>query len=100
MITHLGRVVYERVQHKFTAKDIGRILYSEVKDMDPLETGFFVALVLSKILFQWLKDPATLLKFLKHLTKTLLEQVGLEELPDPEPPPSQVDPGGSGRYRP
>ncbi len=83
MITHLGRVVYERIQHKFQAKDIARILYAEVKDLDPVETGFFVSEVLGRIVLQWITDPVRFWKFMGSLLNELQALVGEVKVVEP-----------------
>ena len=100
MTTHLGRVVYERVQHRFTAKAIARILYSEVKDLDPLETGFFVANVLGRIVTRWITDPVSFWKFMGALLKELESNVGEVKVIEERPDAPDVAPGGEYRYRP
>lgn len=89
MITHLGRVVYDRVQHRFTAKAISRILWSEVKEMGPTETGFFVSEVLARIIGQWITDPAGLLAFARTLLDEMLGIAGTVEIA-PDLPPNSV----------
>ncbi len=63
MTTHLGRVVYERVKHGFTEKDVARILWSELKDLEPREVGLYLARVVLNIVVRWAQTPGRLWAF-------------------------------------
>ena len=42
MITHLGRVVYDRKPHRFSEKDVSRILTAALEDLGPRASAEFL----------------------------------------------------------
>ncbi len=53
MITHLGRVVYERIEHKFKEKDVARILASELDRKTPEQIAAYLVRVLEPTWKTW-----------------------------------------------
>lgn len=64
MTTHLGRVVYERVRHGFTEKDVARILWSELKDKEPRRVGLYLARVVLQVVVRWANTPGRIMRFM------------------------------------
>ena len=63
MITHLGRVVYDRKLHGFSEKDVTRILRRFLEDMDPAEVGDFLSETLDPIYKDWFPNFYIIARF-------------------------------------
>lgn len=95
MITFKGRVVYDRIEHKFKAKDIARILYAETSEMTAFETGLFVSEVLFRIIVKWAREPISLADFVYALTKEWAGIVVIQkDLPPADEELEKDPPGG------
>ena len=86
MITHKGRVVYDRVQHKFTAKAVGRIIWSEVKFLNSFETGLYVSQILFRLIQKWARDPRGLARVFGFLVGEFEGITGTVEIVPDLPP--------------
>ena len=82
MITHKGRVVYERIEHAFSTKDIARIVKNTAESKKVAD----VSRQFTKVEIQYLLDAElTLLQRIAFFTlmintATVLMDMGVEEL--------------------
>ena len=73
MITHLGRVVYERVKHPFTEKDVQRILIQQLEDMGPRAAAEFLTRILDPFYRRYRGYPMVFGIFVRYMVLGWLE---------------------------
>lgn len=69
MITQKGRVVYERVKHPFSEKDVARILRGALEDLSPGEAGEYLSRILDPIYKAWFPNFYLIAKFVTAMIR-------------------------------
>lgn len=73
MMTHLGRVVYDRKKNPFSQADITRILKTALDDMTPREAAEYMTQVLDPYYQKWRAHPFIFAGFMRGMVLGWLE---------------------------